>query len=236
MMEEYILTLNAMGYMTRTCDHVQQAFLDFATQHAEDQFLDIGCAFGNTTLPLLQKGIAVSGCDLDKRHFLPIVEHAPACYRSLFTPYEGHFPSTVRFPENCFKGIVMAMVLHFLKPGEVEQAFQELHSSLAPGGKLFLTMSTPYQGMLRDFLPIYQVRRKQGLPFPGLIEALETYVPHRRKDLPNHSTVYAPDEVEGFCHQVGLQVEQSGFFTRVHMPEDFKLDGREYGYVIASKE
>jgi len=234
--QEYIITLNAMGYMTRTCDHVQNAFIEFACAHPTEHFLDIGCAFGNTTLPVLSKGIQVSVCDLEERHFESIVQQTNPQYLSLLTCYPGHFPRIVNSFPHKFLGIIMAMVLHFLEPEDVLRAFELIYANLKPGGKLFLTMSTPYQGVLKEFIPVYEGRKRQGNFYPGLIEDIGRYIPLRQKDLPKKNVVYSPDEVQAFCQKVGLEVETSGFFTRPHMPEDLKLDGREYGYVIACKK
>ena len=233
--QEYILTLNNMGYMTRTCDHVQKAFIDFACAYPTEHFLDIGCAFGNTTKPLVSKGIHVSVCDLDREHLETLVREVDPAYRSFITCYQGHFPRSVRPAPESFRGVLMAMVLHFLEPEYVDKAFESIYSSLKSGGKLFLTVSTPYQGVLKDFIPVYQERKKKGCHSPGLIEDIGKYTKLRQKDLPKRNIVYCPGEVEVLCRKAGLNVEESDFFTRYHIPEDLKLDGREYAYVVACK-
>ncbi len=233
--QEYILTLNNMGYMTRTCDHVQKAFINCAYAHPTEHFLDIGCAFGNTTTLIVSKGIHVSVCDLDGEHLETLVREVDPSHRPFITCYQGHFPRSFSPAPERFRGILMSMVLHFLEPEYVDKAFESIFSSLKSGGTLFLTVSTPYQGLLKGFIPLYEERKKRGYNFPGLIEDIGQYSKLRQKDLPKRNIVYCPDEVEEFCHKVGLQVEESGFFTRYRIPEDLKLDGREYCYVVASK-
>jgi hypothetical protein len=129
----------------------------------------------------------------------------------------------------------MAMVLHFLQPNEAISAFSKMYDLLVPGGHLFLTASSPYQGVLKNFVAIYEQRKYEGDLFPGLIEDIGIYVPHRSSDLPKRSIVYGPDELETLCQRAGFHVKSSGFFTRQHIPQDIAWEGREYSYIIAEK-
>jgi SAM-dependent methyltransferase len=232
---DYIPTFNAMGYMTKTLDHVHKAFIHHATEHPLESFLDIGCALGNTTLPLIDKKISVVACDLDQKHLDFISAHAGPLAGDYLTLLCAHFPNTVTLQPGSFRGIIMAMVLHFLEPEEVPLAFKKVYDLLMPGGVFFLTASSPYQGVLKNFAPIYEQKKNQGQPFPGLIEDISVYVPHRSYDLPKKSIVYAPDELEDLCKNARLSVKESGFFTRHPIPQDIAWDGREYSYIIVEK-
>lgn len=232
---DYIPTFNAMGYMTKTLDHVHKAFIHYALQNREDSFLDIGCALGNTTLPLVNKSISVTACDLDQGHLDFISQHTSPANRSYLKTCCAHFPNTAHFHSSSFRGIIMAMVLHFLEPNEVTLAFTKIYDLLLPGGRFFLTASSPYQGVLRDFVPIYEDRKYKGDFFPGYIADISAYVPHRSCDLPKRSIVYGADDLQNLCQTSRLSLRESGFFTREHIPSDIAWDGREYSYIIAEK-
>lgn len=233
--EFYIPTLNSMGYMTKILDPIQKTFILFAEQNKNDNFLDIGCAFGNVVIPLLSQGNFVTACDLDIRHLEAIKNSISTEQREKLTCCCGNFPIDLSFEKDYFKGILMAMVLHFMPLEYVATSFKSIAYSLTPGGKLFVTASSPYQGVLKAFIPIYHERKKRGVPFPGFVEDIGLYVPHRRKDLPGPNTLYTYDEIEVFCKNAGLFIEKSGFFTRPEIPKDIALAGEEYTYVIACK-
>ena len=65
--EGFVVTLNNMGYMTQELDEYNQAFIDYAAQ-VSGFVLDIGAAYGNTTLEVLLRGGRVIANDLEPRH------------------------------------------------------------------------------------------------------------------------------------------------------------------------
>lgn len=233
--EEYVLTLNAMGYMTTTLDETQNSFIKWAFEHPHDSYLDIGCAFGNTTLPLIKEKIAVTACDVFIDHLQFIQQQLSPQLLPFLGCLVGAFPQEIFLPKDFFQGIIMAMVLHFIEAEYVKRCFNMLFQSLKIGGKIFLTTSSAYQGTLKKFIPIYESRREKGDPFAGFIANVGDYVAHRQQDLPPRNIVYHYEVLEKFCLEAGFEVEKAGFFSRSIMPEDLKLDGREYSFIIARK-
>src|SRR5690606_16142727 len=65
--ENFIVTLNQMGYMFIKPEKFMQSFIDFSAE-ISDPVLDIGAAYGIATLAALEKGACVVANDLDKRH------------------------------------------------------------------------------------------------------------------------------------------------------------------------
>lgn len=233
--EEYICTLNSMGYMTLTLDDTQNSFIDWALKNPDECYLDIGCAFGNTTLPLIKEKISVTSCDINIEHLQYIQKQLTYEYLPFLGCLCGAFPQDIFLPENYFNGVIMAMVLHFMEAEYVQRALNSIYRSLKPSGKLFLTTSSPYQGVLKTFIPIYESRKEKGDLFAGFMANVGDYVPHRQQDLPPRNIVYDYESLETLCRRSGFEVETSGFFTRPHMPKDLCLDGREYSFIIVRK-
>jgi SAM-dependent methyltransferase len=158
----------------------------------------------------------------------------PKDKRSLLTLKKGHYADDLFFPNNYFEGVNFSMVLHFLSPLRIEKALKNIFLSLKPGGKLFLTTSSPYQRALSAFTPLYE-KKKDIEEWPGYIEDIAVYVPHRAHLLPKENVVFCPTELTRLISKFGFRVLQATFFSRENMPLDLTLDGREYSGVICEK-
>jgi len=230
----FIPTLNKMGYMTRFLDVVQNNFIAYASQEPGGVSLDLGAAFGVATLPLLKKHQKVVSCDLDPGHLKAIRQAAPPhSYQNLMLK-PGNFPATVRFRKHRFKAVLCAMVLHFVPPHEIISWVGQLVRILQPGGRIFVTVSSPYQGALTKFIPIYEERLAHGNPWPGHIADIEEFVPHRSPQLPKENTVFCPTSLEKVFREGGFEVLECFGFTREHMPDDLRYGGQEYTGLVAT--
>ena len=69
--ELFVPTLNQQGYATVNMDPFSEKF----TQYTNGQFLEIGAAFGYTTLKALENSANVIANDLETRH-LRVHEHS----------------------------------------------------------------------------------------------------------------------------------------------------------------
>ncbi len=230
----YIPTLNCMGYMSPTLDEIQMAFVEHCGNNKSGLFLDIGCGFGVATLPVLNKGCQVIACDLEEKHLTILKEKLPEKQLSLLTLMKGHFPGEIVFPENTFDGINFSMVLHFLSPQAIEKALREIFICLKQGGRLFMTTSSPYQRVLSAFIPIYEQKRSVE-EWPGYIDDIAKYVPHRAHLLPKKNIVFCIYELNRLVSKFGFQIRETAFFSRDGIPSDLSLDGREYSGIICEK-
>lgn len=229
---QYIPTLNRMGYMSPSLDIIQSAFVEDCD--SEGLFLDIGCGFGVATLPVIEKECNIVACDLEKKHLEVLNRYVPQQKRSYLTLVQGHFPNDVRFPPHTFKAINLSMVLHFLPFKTIEKAFKAIFASLLPGGRLYLTTSSPYQRSLTRFAPLYD-KRREVKEWPGYIADIAKYVPQRAHLLPKENIVFCIYELERLATKFGFRVIDSTFFTREEIPQDLRLDGREYSGIICEK-
>lgn len=231
---DYVPTLNRMGYMSPSLDDIQKSFVKHCENNSSGHFLDIGCGYGIATLPAILKGCHVIACDLEQRHLNVLKEQIPADKRFLLTLIKGHFANEIVFPEDSFDGINLSMVLHFLSPQTIKRVLKNIFLALKEEGKLFITTSSPYQGVLSSFAPIYDKRK--GLDeWPGYIEDIAQYVPHRALLLPKENIVFCPTELSRLLSKFGFHVLKATFFSREGIPSDLKSDGREYSGVICEK-
>ncbi len=233
-MHQYTPTLNCMGYMTPSLDKIQEAFVEYCAINRSGLFVDLGCGFGVAALPVIAKGCQIIACDLEAKHLEILKEEVPEQNRALLTVMTGHFPDELRFPENTFDGINLSMVLHFFPPHKIEGVFHELFFSLKPGGRLFLTTSSPYQGALAPFIPVYEKKRLTE-EWPGYIPNIAEYVPQRAHLLPKENIVFCIHELRRLATKFNFHVIDAAFFSREGIPPDLSLDGREYSGIICEK-
>jgi len=82
-------TLNGTGFMFKVLDEYAEDFIQYAGQ-TDGEVLEIGCAFGITTIAALKAGGHVTACDLDPGHLQILTENTPKSLRSqltCITPY-----------------------------------------------------------------------------------------------------------------------------------------------------
>lgn len=232
--DNYVPTLNRMGYMSPALDEIQAAFVNYCTNNTTGNFLDIGCGFGVATLPVVNQERHVVACDLEKKHLDVLKTNVPQDKQSFLTSMTGHFPNDITFPENTFEGVNFSMVLHFLPPQTIKKALQEIFKSLKPGGRLFMTTSSPYQRVLSSFLPLYEKKRFIE-EWPGYIPDIGQYVPHRAHLLPKENIVFCINELRRLVSKFGFHILETTFFSRDGIPPDLRLEGREYSGIICEK-
>ncbi|MEI8295796.1 MAG: methyltransferase domain-containing protein [Alphaproteobacteria bacterium] len=230
-----IPTLNKMGYMFSPPDRVVQSFMDYA-QEQRKKVLDIGCAYGVASIPLAKQQIEVIACDADERHIKLLQESLTVEERKFITPIHGTMPHTVSFEPNSFQAVLMSLVLHFLKPEEIQQSFKLIHQWLNPGGLFFATIASPYAKNLVPFSEIFIERKKQNNPWPGVIENAPEYAPERSKgQIPEYMQVMDTDTLRRVAEQAKFEIVELFYYTKENLPEDVQLDGREFVGLVGRK-
>lgn len=232
--EGFIPTLNRMGYMDAVPDCINQAFIRYA-QEQRERVLDIGCAYGLASIPLAKTQVEVVACDADKRHLTLLQKSLTKEERKFIVLMHKVIPDTLSFKPESFQAILASMVLHFLTPDKILQSFQLIFQWLKPGGKFFATFSSPYQGTLTTFREIFNERKKQNCPWPGVIENLSTYVPERAKDLPSYFYIMDIDTLRNVAEQTLFEIIDLFYYTKEKIPKDIQLDGREYLGLVCRK-
>lgn len=227
-------TLNDTGFMFKVLDDYARDFIEFAGA-TDDPVLEVGCAFGNVTIPALEAGANITACDLDQQHLDILLDKTPAGLRGNLECLQGQLPY-VDFPEASFGAILCSRVLHFLDGSAVDASVRKMRAWLKPGGRLYLIIDTPY-GIWRKLIPIFEAKKARGDRWPGLMIGLENYLPFQPSDRslagPPFMNLMDPDILTRICTEAGLQVERSSFIDRSDFAGIGRMDGRENAAVLA---
>jgi SAM-dependent methyltransferase len=230
----FILTMNHYVYMLEKPDQYSQAFIDYAIS-IRGRALDIGAAYGVSTIPALRGGAYVIANDLDERHLTILKERASSSFLNNLILMPGKFSRDISIRNNSLDAVLASGVLHYLEGDELEDAFVKIFKILKPGGKFFFFPSTPYIKLFRKFLPIYKTRKLRGLKWPGLIKDVWIYAPERQGNLPKTINLLDMETLLNLLNQTGFEIEKSSYVEMIGYPPDIHSDGREYIGTIAIK-
>jgi SAM-dependent methyltransferase len=225
-----------MGFMTDYLDEFSEEFVAFA-KTCGNPVLDIGCAYGNATIPALKAGATVIANDVDQRHLDIVATLAhKAGVNSRLRLLPGSFPNELAVERDSLGAVLACRVFHFFDGAQVEHGIKAAASWLKPGGKLFLVAETPYVGGMRPFIPIYEERRANGDRWPGYVDDFMKIDPIRGKDLPKSMHLLDEEVLRRTFEEAGLFVERAHKFARPRFPDNLKLDGRESVGIVGRKK
>jgi SAM-dependent methyltransferase len=230
-----VSTLNKYGYMTTYLDPFSQQFVEFASKHNTERFLEIGAAYGIATLAALARGAHVMANDLEQQHLAILQERVPKEQLPRLTLHPGAFPDGLTLPDNHFMGILVCRVIHFFDGKTVEHAVKKLLDWLKPGGKAFVVIETPYIKPLEPFIKKFEQRKAEGNPWPGLINDMKELNRDPAKNVPALLHPMDDDILKRVFGDAGFLIEKCHLFSRPEFPEQFQLDGRESAGIIAVK-
>ena len=210
-------------------DRYSQQFVELALAGAGEA-LDLGCAYGVATRPVLAGGGRVTACDMEQGHLDVLLKETPPEQRERLTTVAGELPH-VDFDDGAFETILCSRVLHFLTGEQIALALGKMAGWLEPGGHLVLVGDSPYTGFWKASAPEYERRKAQGDPWPGWIEDISTLLPSGQ--VPDGMLPYLnpldPDILSRECEAVGLRVIRAGFTGRDPTDET----GNQHAGVVA---
>ncbi len=235
-MHRRIPTNNQTGWASNQLNELSERFV----AHCRTVILpvlDIGAAFGIASLAALEAGATVIANDLEPSHLAEIAKSVPPGRAANLILIPGRFPRHLRFAENSLSAVHASNVLHFLTGPQLEQGFASIAHWLAPGGKLFIQASTPWQQPWQEFVPVFQARRKAGAEWPGWIEDTREYSTHRKlSQIPPSIHLLDDATLRRKALAAGLDVEDAYLYRRRDLPASLFLDGRECAALIATKK
>lgn len=230
-----IPTRNQTGWASNQLNEVSELFVRFCAT-APLPVLDIGAAFGIASLAALEAGATVIANDLEPSHLAEIARVVPFAHANRLVLIPGRFPRHLRFAESSLSAVHASNVLHFLTAPQMEQAFASIAHWLAPGGKLFVQASTPFQQPFQEFIPVFLARRRAGEEAPGWIEDTTEFSTHRKlNQIPSSLHLLDDQSLRRRAADAGLEVEDAWLYRRRDLPASLFLDGRECAGLIAKK-
>jgi SAM-dependent methyltransferase len=161
------------GFHVGGAGYLRRGFVTFAAQD-DGEVLDIGCAFGVSSLAALNAGERVCACDMEPRHLDALLEHAPAYLRSKLRAVTWVLPQ-VQFAPHSFQAILASRVIHFLMRSDIRTSLNAMFEWFTPAGRLYLVADTPYMPGWNDIVPSYEAAKAAGEPWPGLIPDFARY-------------------------------------------------------------
>lgn len=175
--------------------------------------LDIGCAFGVSSLAALNAGERVCACDIEPRHLDALLEHAPAYLRSKLRAVTWVLPQ-VQFAPHSFQAILASRVIHFLMGPDIRTSLNAMFEWLTPAGRLYLVADTPYMPGWNDIVPSYEAAKAAGEPWPGLIPDFARYTTSNAaaSGAPAFVNTLDPDILQRECELAGFEVARASFF------------------------
>ncbi|MGC8483753.1 MAG: class I SAM-dependent methyltransferase [Thermodesulfobium sp.] len=229
-----IPTLNQTGFMTPDQNPYNLSFIDFAATR-KYPVLDIGAAYGLTTLPALYKGAQVIANDIDPRHLLLLREQAEQESRKRLFLNKRKFPNETEFPNNSIGAILLCRVAHFLSGEDMDQAITKMTRWLVPGGRIFVVTMSPYHHLLTELLPGYLGKAEKNIAWPGVINNMHEIAPHLKTQIPNFLHVMDHQSLGKAFERHGLKILEESLFDYTR-PKAKKSDGKGYYGIIVEKK
>jgi SAM-dependent methyltransferase len=230
-----IRTHNKTGWASNRLNEVSERFVAFCRQAALP-VLDIGAAFGIASLAALDAGATVIANDLEPGHLAAIAGAAPPENARRLVLLPGRFPRQLKFAESSLSAVHASNILHFLTGPQIELGLASVAHWLAPGGKFFVQVGTPWQQPFLAFVPVFEARRSAGDDWPGWLENTSQYSTHRKLgQIPPSLHLLEDVTLRRKAEAAGLIVEEAWLYRRRDLPASLFLDGRECTGLIARK-
>jgi len=231
-----VATMNDTGFMFEVRDRFADDFIRHAGSSGLPS-LELGCAYGVSTLPALEAGARITASDLDQRHLDILKSKVPAHLLPNLTLVQAALPGA-DFPRDHYEAILCSRVLHFLSGEDVDASVRKMAAWLRPGGRLYLVADTPY-GIWRRAIPKFEAGKAAGERWPGLIIGLHNYLagnaPAKPIEKPPFMNLMDPELLARTCWEAGLTVVDAAFIDRADFKGLGRLDGRENAGVVAVK-
>lgn len=195
--------------------HGIQAILDIAGPEA--YILDAGTGTGRISVPLLQRGARLVGCDLS----LKMLRRLQGKFLSAqLSQADAVF---LPFPANTFDALLTVHVMHLVGPWR--EALREFRRVLKPGSKYldihtYEPIGTSIRQQLREFWRSWVTAREVYVRHPGVQNRLEFV-----QELESMNASVTEVEVLRYTHTYNLREELERYRARVfsdtwRVPED----------------
>lgn len=246
-----VQTLNKKGAVTARFDYIEREFLKFGKGK---EVLEIGGCYGDVMLHALKQSTSTKYIlsDLDKRHLFiaakKLAEKIQKNWLKLDSVNQVKFVhadiTNADHVKNFgqYEAILVARVLHFFTPEQLELTVKHLFLLLKPGGRVFVIAITPYVKRFQKFIPEYEKRVKNVEKYPGFVKSLREYV---------DTDVTTPEQIKNIHEEPFLFLdvktlretfEQNGFKVLEcrnaqlnYKSASWSCDGRENVILIAQK-
>lgn len=229
-----IKTQNSMGVMFKELSPAARAFVEYA-KIATSPLLDIGAAYGATSIPALENGAEVIACDLSEEHLLILRQSIDQKFIPKLKTTSNKFPDKLHFENESLSGILISNVLHFMDGESVTNGLQKCFRWLKNDGKLFVTVMTPHLSFYYQLLPEYEKRVREGVKWPGIFNPKSVANDKWRDNLPDFVHLFEMDAIKKVIEQAGFTIDKIEYFCYKNYPDEHRTDGKEFISLCATK-
>ena len=170
--------------------------------------LDAGTGTGRISIPLLERGAKLVGCDLSLKMLMRLRE------KSSSAPLAQADAAYLPFPANYFDALLTVHVMHLVGPWQ--EALWEFRRVLKPGGaylniRTYEPVGISVREQIRDFWRSRVTARGGDVGLPGVQSRTELL-----RELHGMGTDIMEVEVVRYTHTYTLQQELERYRTRVY--------------------
>ncbi|XVN42687.1 MAG: class I SAM-dependent methyltransferase [Candidatus Rickettsia vulgarisii] len=240
-----IQTLNKKGAMAPQLDEITDEFIKFSENHT---VLEIGGAYGKIMIETLKRSpkVIYHLNDLDERHLFIAAHNFETAKLDQSTSNQVKFISgdiTKKLTtQTKYDSILIARVLHFFSPNQLEQVIANIYNLLKPKGKVYIIAMTHYVKRYESFIPEYEKRLLNKEPFPGYVEPLKNW---GNTEVTNSNQIASmTDEPFMFLDEEVLSTSFKKHHFKIikckkveltYQSKSWSLDGRENVVIVAEK-
>ncbi|WP_341748934.1 class I SAM-dependent methyltransferase [Candidatus Tisiphia endosymbiont of Sialis lutaria] len=240
-----IQTLNKRGAMSPQLDEVTKKFIEFSKNR---MVLEIGGAYGKAMMETLKKqhNVTYHLNDLDERHLFIAAHNIETLKLNQSTLdkikfISGDITSNLEIHDK-YDAILIARVLHFFSPEQLDKAVANIFNLLKDGGRVYAIAITPYVKRYERFIPEYEKRVLNKEPFPGYVQSVKNWL--NTSVTSSNQLVSINDEAFMFMDQNVLTTIFKKHNFRIieckiaglkYKSKTWSLDGRETVILIAEK-
>lgn len=222
-----IPTLNEYGYMKFEFEEYSKKFVD-VSKESKLPVLEIGAAYGWVVHKCLDAGARVVAVDASGDHLLHLIKDADQSKIDNLEIQQAYFPKEVNFEPETFGAILMARVLHFLTPDEIEIGLAKIHNWLSKEGYFIVTNCSIYHSCVKAKMgEEFKSRILKGDKWPGLVYNQKEVSPVHANFTKDFLHVFTLEQLVELLPKHGFFVEKIGYFD---YPSD-QWDDNDRGHI-----
>ena len=244
------LTLNRMGYEATspdTWDPITKLWIRFGASTLKGPprlLLNVGCAFGSSSVKAATVGAKVICNDLDERHLTALSVSVPEELKAQFVFLPGDYCADCTLRDlkqaGSVDAILLSRVLHFFSPEQFQRALKISYDLLRSGGRIYIVTSSPYLKSLQNLSAMFEYKKKRGYRWPGYLDGqtdkVSHYFPSAKNRYPESMNFVDPDILTREVELAGFSVKRPAYYlTDIALPKEHLLDGRELVGIVAEK-
>lgn len=244
-------TNNKKGFMFLRIGESASYWLN-SLPHSSSPLLDLGAAYGVHTIHALKAGRDVVAVDMDEVHIAELRVRVDDYLRSpaaqngagpgrLVDATVATLPEPAICQEDSVAGVLVAEVLHFMKPGQLQPLFSDIYRWLEPGGRVVVTAAASQRAKVEVFTSKMGYKLSNDRTVDDVDKMISTAsgeelakaapafmeLPEAspfRANVNSHLYLMSTKEVKAFAKEAGFQIERCSYITPQKYP-DKKVEG-----------